>query len=565
MNPTTIEALLAHHLTILGMTGTGKTYVARLLVEYELRLERRVVVIDPTGAWWGLKASADGKGPGFPVAVLGGDYGDRPLSPDSGAQLGEILANTNLPCVLDLSEMEADSEQQRFVTAFVNSLYQHSKRVPMRVVIDETDMFAPQQPMPGQRMMLNKVRHLVQRGRKKGLAVTMITQRPAVLSKSVMTQANALIAMRLTGPQDRKAVMDWVGGQMEPTRAKTLEREFPGIPRGYGFAWAPAGDIAEMMPWGQITTFDSGRTPEHGEAVMEPVHLAQVDLSALDSAQDQPELAKSSKSRPSLTSDERERIQEAAYQRGFDAGLLKGRAEGERLGRADAHEAAEIIMRRCLDALAHEATVSRVGVGKVTPLPPEPAPDLDRDGKNEHAAATIQRAPEQPAEIIGQLPKIEGGGIARILRALALAHPGALTKAQVARLVGMSPKGGSFRTYVSRLRSSGIIEGRSTLTITDDTSREHFGQEPPDPGMTLRLWLDALGPNAAGKVLRIVAHAGDRGVTREELAEHGGWTISSGSFRTYLSRVRSAGLLREEGGRFYARAIVFDLSKGAES
>ena len=44
-----LEAL-SQHLAIVGKTGTGKTYMAKGLVEWLLDLERRVCVIDPTGA-----------------------------------------------------------------------------------------------------------------------------------------------------------------------------------------------------------------------------------------------------------------------------------------------------------------------------------------------------------------------------------------------------------------------------------------------------------------------------------------------------------------------------------
>ena len=38
----------------------------------------------------------------------------------------------------------------------------------------------------------------------------MITQRPAVIAKDVLTQANVYAFMRLVGPQDRKAVEEWL-------------------------------------------------------------------------------------------------------------------------------------------------------------------------------------------------------------------------------------------------------------------------------------------------------------------------------------------------------------------
>ena len=59
---------LAQHIAVLGKTGSGKTFAMKgALVEPLLEGGRRVGIVDPTGAWWGLRSSRDGKGPGFPL------------------------------------------------------------------------------------------------------------------------------------------------------------------------------------------------------------------------------------------------------------------------------------------------------------------------------------------------------------------------------------------------------------------------------------------------------------------------------------------------------------------
>lgn len=58
--------------------------------------------------------------------------------------------------------------------------------------------------------MFGAIDTLVRRGRSSGVGVTLITQRPQVLNKDVMSQSELLICHRLIGPQDRKAVKAWV-------------------------------------------------------------------------------------------------------------------------------------------------------------------------------------------------------------------------------------------------------------------------------------------------------------------------------------------------------------------
>ena len=56
---------------------------------------------------------------------------------------------------------------------------------------------------------------LVRRGRARGLGATLITQRPAVLNKDVLTQAEVLIALGMTGPRDVAAIDEWVRSYRE--------------------------------------------------------------------------------------------------------------------------------------------------------------------------------------------------------------------------------------------------------------------------------------------------------------------------------------------------------------
>ena len=50
---------------ILAMRGVGKTHTASVLAEEFCDARLPFAVLDPTGAWWGLRASADGKGAGY--------------------------------------------------------------------------------------------------------------------------------------------------------------------------------------------------------------------------------------------------------------------------------------------------------------------------------------------------------------------------------------------------------------------------------------------------------------------------------------------------------------------
>jgi DNA helicase HerA-like ATPase len=189
---------------ILAKRGAGKTYTAAVAVEELLKAGLHVVVVDPVGVWWGLRASADGIGEGLPIVVLGGDHGDMPLQVGAGELIADLVIEEGLSVVLDLSHFRK-GEQTHFMTGFAERLY-HKNREPLHLVLDEADAFAPQRPMKGQERLLGAIEDLVRRGRARGIGVTLVTQRAVVLNKDVLTQAEVLVALRTIAPQDRDAI-----------------------------------------------------------------------------------------------------------------------------------------------------------------------------------------------------------------------------------------------------------------------------------------------------------------------------------------------------------------------
>ncbi len=70
------DDVLTDHMAVLAKTGAGKTYGAKGIVERLARMKRRICIVDPKDAWWGLKSSADGKSAGHPFIVFGGPHAE---------------------------------------------------------------------------------------------------------------------------------------------------------------------------------------------------------------------------------------------------------------------------------------------------------------------------------------------------------------------------------------------------------------------------------------------------------------------------------------------------------
>lgn len=265
---------------ILGKRGGGKTYTAKVLAEEMIKAGVHVCAVDPIGNWWGLRVGADGKSPGLPITVLGGDYGDIPLQANekAGEEIARLIVEEKLSLVIDLSRFRK-GEQTAFMIGWAETLYRLNREA-LHLFIDEADAWAPQRPMGNLApRLLGAMEDLVRRGRARGLGMTMITQRSASINKDLLTQIEILIAKRTIAPQDRAAIEAWVQVHGTPAEQKTLMASLPALPVPDAWFWSPAWlNLFQCVAVRKLETFDSSATPEVGKRRIEPRKLADVDL-----------------------------------------------------------------------------------------------------------------------------------------------------------------------------------------------------------------------------------------------------------------------------------------------
>jgi hypothetical protein len=266
---------------ILAKRGVGKTHTASVMAEELIKANLHTVIIDPIGVWWGLRASADGKTEGLPITILGGDHGDVPLEVTAGQLIADVIVDDHLSCILDLS-LFRKGEQVRFMTDFSERLY-HRNRDPLHLIIDEADAYAPQKPMGGEQRLLGAMEDLVRRGRARGLGMTLVTQRSAVLNKNLLTQVETLVALRTIAPQDRNEIDEWIKVHGTPEQRDEMMKSLPSLPIGTAWFWSPGWlDVFQRVAIRRRETFDSSATPKVGDRVIAPRKLAEVDLRMLN-------------------------------------------------------------------------------------------------------------------------------------------------------------------------------------------------------------------------------------------------------------------------------------------
>jgi hypothetical protein len=266
------------HIAIIGKTGSGKTYAAKSFVEHSLQQGRHVCIIDPTGAWWGLRFGRDGRRGGFPILILGGEYGDFPLEPTSGEKVASLIAQHQQSLIADVSSLLPE-DRQTWVADFASSLYRMNNRRHVLLVLDEAHDLAPQSRLMGKegRRMLNAVSQIASGGRSRGIRTMMITQRPQRLHKDVLTSAETLVALKLIAPQDRGAVRAWIKDVGDRQQGKVVIDSLPHLPIGEGWVWCPSEGVLDRTRFPAIRTYDSSRTPVHDTGHI-PTGRATLDL-----------------------------------------------------------------------------------------------------------------------------------------------------------------------------------------------------------------------------------------------------------------------------------------------
>ena len=265
---------------IMARRGAGKTTTSGVMVEEMVKAGLPTCVVDPIGVWYGLRSSADGRSPGLPVVILGGEHGDAPLLPTAGAVVAEMLVDNPFPVVLDLSLMSKTKARQ-FMVDFLETLY-HRNRKPLHLVLDEADRWAPQRVPKGGERLLGACEDVVRLGRARGLGVTLISQRPAVVNKDVLSQTEVLIAMQVTSSHDRKALNDWIDEHVTDEERREVIASLPSLQ--VGTAWVCSPGWLKTLVKIQVRrkeTFDSSATPEIGAEAVAPTAFAAIDLDAL--------------------------------------------------------------------------------------------------------------------------------------------------------------------------------------------------------------------------------------------------------------------------------------------
>lgn len=551
---------------IIARRGRGKTYTASVMAEEMIRERLPFVVLDPLGAWWGLRSSADGQRPGLSVVILGGEHGDIPLESTGGRAVADFVVANPGHYILDMSGFDSNAAQDRFATDFAERLYRakSTERAALHLFVDEADSFAPQRVMGDRLRMLGAFEALARRGRIRGIGMTVITQRPASLNKNVLTQVECLIALQITGPQDRAAVDEWVKQYGEPDQRTAFLASLASLDVGEAWVWSPSWlGRFERVRIRTRRTFDSGKTPEPGQTFDVARSMAKVDIDALASAMaDTIEKAKADDPvllRREIALLRRQLVVAAAdfeqsmaaqpaaepVQVMVDRPVVNDGAIAEFVGAEAALADALERLKRGLSvaAILPEETFhpARVAVRPVRPVRPIAVRD-----------APIELADPPDPEVSLK------AGARKMLEVLARNHPMRVTRPQLGALSRLAWKAGTFGTYFGILKRAGLIEQIGDEIAITESGLVRSGVTYRSPLTTVEIrtqWRSILKAGAR-RMFDTLVEVYPSGLSREELGERAQIEMTGGTFGTYLGILRRNALIEENNGTVRAADII---------
>lgn len=231
-----------------GKSGSGKSNSANVIIEELLDHERPLAVVDTDGEYYGLKEEYE-----LLHVAASDDEADMAVGPEHAEKLADLAIEQNVPVIVDVSGFVDEDEARELVAGFARRLFVRAKELkkPFPLFVEEAHEYIPQSgKLDDCGRVLKKI---AKRGRKHGLGIVAISQRPAAVDKDLITQANLVLWHRLTWDNDTKVVSRILGAQY----ADAIED----LEDGEAFVMADWLETIQRLQFRRQRTYDAGERP----------------------------------------------------------------------------------------------------------------------------------------------------------------------------------------------------------------------------------------------------------------------------------------------------------------
>lgn len=551
---------------ILGIRDSGKTYTGTEAAEELYDAGVPFIAFDPIGVWHSLRIP--GKGKGYPVVVAGGKHADLPLTKKNAGAIVRAAMTAEVSLVLDLFSIDLTKADWRAIVreSVEILLHENSEHGLRHIFIEEAAEFVPQRIQDG--LVFSAVEKLVRMGGNSKLGCTLINQRSADMNKSVLELCANVFVHRQTGKNTMLDLKKWFEQlALDKDEQARIASSLPDLKSGE--CWAFINDLKKpirlKVPEKNSQHPDRRAVIAKGQEKRKPVpadaFVAQ--MTAKLAEKDKPKAAPV----PALSSGQKINTpSQREVERLITAALAEGAASvrDQIPAMLDAQHKASfqsgfefLAARRAV--LEPEHVPARKPIKEIQALIGQKVPQSTFTP----AKASGLPSPAAPLKAIPPAKKQAGGSLEgplqRIVDAIhwwnvfGIEEP---THNQVGFIANYKPRGGSWDTYLSRLRSGDLIEKRGPLSLTGlGTSHANDPQEHPT-GAVLRERVLSMIDGPMQKILRPILEEYPHSLSREAAGAASGYAPVGGSWDTYLSRLRSLDLI-ERRGELKAQAWLF--------
>lgn len=575
-----LHELTQTRLLVQGGSGSGKTHTLVRIVE-QFYGKVQIVVLDREGDFVAMREK-------YPDFVIAGRGRDIPADPAAAALMAQKALEHQFPLIVDMFEME-DKAREEFTDRFLQAMLDAPERLwhPVLILIDEADELAPEKSA-GVALSTKRVAGMAKRGRKRGYAVLIGTQRISDVNKSVLSQCRNKMIGYADLDIDLKRSARAIG-----LRGEDGEDAIEALERGQFFMRGPAiGRQTIKVKVGPIKT-NIERTTKKGMPRHAPppssklrkllaAELTDLAAQAKEDLRDREQLrARVRELEAKLKKAPQAAPPAPAAKSPSKTELAAARAEGRTEGLQAAREAIQVardleervrVYRRVISTAYPIANrlnhvLESTGITSDPPKVPRLLGATKAHSESEvyskspalHALEQLKkaRAPLPPRVLHAEPTQVSIGGEKKlgkchlaILKFLVNRPDQTFNRAQVAGWIGYSVKSSMFDKALSTLRSAGLIHGPGDALKIHDViqAREILGPAAEEPDRPYAdLWREKLGKCDLA-IFDALSARPDEAVPKQELAEQIGYSSKSSMYDKALSSLASKKLIKRVHG-----------------
>lgn len=203
-----LNEAVSHHMALLGVTGSGKSFLARKIIE-QLKCDTKVMCVDFTGEW-----NREMVRIGVAPIILNKDNIDAFLNGD------DMIGIVELPTISNTVEIIASTEKLfSKIFDFAKDRYNQEKPAKISLVLEEAHTIVPEEKFLGvnnwdSKAIVNKMGQIALQGRKYGIGLLVVAQRTANVSKTILTQCNTVICFQAFDETSFNFLGNYIGKDM---------------------------------------------------------------------------------------------------------------------------------------------------------------------------------------------------------------------------------------------------------------------------------------------------------------------------------------------------------------